>query len=94
MGQKLHPLHSVEFITGYVRNTGEYFPTERCTGRTTILALGYIQLALTNPGKELVLQDHHGTRNADRELCRRIRDMVEQLRLDYFKFKEHTIQFG
>ena len=90
---KRHPLHSTDFIINTLRMTGEY-PGERCTGRTTALAFEYIAKAIRNPGKELIPQDHHPGTPANRELCYKIRLIVEKLELQGFKFKMDTIQFG
>lgn len=91
---RMHPLHNADFIHDYMVNTGEYFPQERGTGRSTAQALGYIAEAVRNPFRKIVVVDHRGTAVANRELLHIIRRMVSSLRLEHFVFTNETIQFG
>lgn len=91
---RLHPLHTVDWIIQHIRCTGEYFPQERRTGRSEQLALEFIVKAMRNPYQWHVVTDHHGTTNASRNLCQRIRAIVIKLGYEQFHFKEEHICFG
>ena len=67
----------------------------RRTGKITRIALEMILEALKNPGKPITAIDHYGTREADRVLLRRMKEMTEQLELEHLEFstKENTITF-
>lgn len=93
-GKRLHPLHSVEFLASMIAHTGCYPDPERCTGRTTILALQFIVWALQNPHKWGYPSDHHGTAAATVALNRTIREMVEKLGLKHFNFRATSLCFG
>lgn len=94
--RRLHPLHTPEFVDRMVKNTGCYFDSDRATGRSTILALGYIQAAMQRPYATIQVQDHHATAPADRELFYTIRGMVDRLGLKHFVFTQHnnSMRFG
>lgn len=93
--KRLHPLHNVEWLAAQMRYSGCYADTERCTGRTTILALGYICDALENPHKIVNVVDHHPTEHSHVELVRIIHEMTRKLDLKGFKCNpsRKTIQF-
>jgi hypothetical protein len=61
---------------------------ERCTGRTTALALEFIAGAIRDPGEWITPCDHHQTEQADLHLFRLCRRMVLALKLDKFEFKD------
>lgn len=79
----LHPLHTPQFVSDHVLNTGR-LPGMRHTGRTTALALGYITKALHNPDTEVVLLDHFASTSAHGHM----RDVVNSLltKLDFRHF--------
>lgn len=57
-------------------------PTEtelRGTGRTTRLALWYLQECLSRPGKWIIIKDHHPTRDASRRLWAMLLNCFESL---------------
>lgn len=93
---KLHPLHTVEALSASMALTGHYPDTERCTGRTTAIALGSIAAAIRCPFKPVHISDHFGTREADTLLLGVIRDMVLLLYFEHFYVNRATksIQFG
>lgn len=57
----------------------------RCTGRTTSIALALIVWCIQNPGLERVVTDHHGTRMADQYLAEVIRRIIAKLELKFFR---------
>lgn len=91
---KLHPLHSPEMIMDYMLNTGEYWPQERCTGRSTALALEYLAKAIRNPGVRFHVRDHHDSTVAHRCLATVVRDFAIMLGLEHMQFTGGTIMFG
>lgn len=74
--------------------TGVY--QDRCTGKSTALALKYIADAIENPNKRIVVKDHYGTQEADRYLLRKAQEVVEMLDLKEIKFNtvNNTILFN
>ncbi len=94
--KKLHPLHSPKFIFDFMRSTGEYFPAERGTGRTTALALRIIAQAIEDPHREYPIVDHQDTIIANRSLAERVNAMVSCLGLAHITVKPVacTICFG
>lgn len=80
---KLHPLHSIDMIARTMQMTGEYFDPNRCTGRSTILALEYITQALKQPHVWIPIHDHESTQNARDFLTRLVKDYVDALQLRY-----------
>jgi len=91
---RLHPLHTVEQITHHMSATGEYFPVERCTGRTTAQALRMVAYCLNNPHVTIRPKDHHGTTPANEMLVDRCRYVVESLGLRGFGFTKVFMWFG
>lgn len=57
----------------------------RRTGRTLGLAYHYIGFAMTNPEQRVKVVDHHGTRNADKDLLRVISRIIDENGLEYFE---------
>ena len=82
--RKLHPLHTVEFLTALMNSTGEYPDIERKTGRSTIIALSIIVKALENPHTPIPVRDHHPTQHSHVELVKTIHDMLIKLGLTGF----------
>lgn len=91
---KLHPLHTPEMIGSYVRVSGEYFDAERCTGRTTRLALTYILTALATPHQWVTIRDHYNTELAHRMCADKVRQMCEALGLNHMVFRGTDMRFG
>lgn len=81
-----HPLHSIEFIVSTLSATGEH-PGQRRTGRSTAQALRLLSEAIRQPGIVMLVKDHHGTVNADRNLVQRMREIVELLHLEEITFR-------
>lgn len=92
----LHPLHSVEFLTDMMRHTGRYPDIDRCTGRTTILALKFLTEALANPYKPVEVRDHYPTRASHERLTYEIDCMAKRLGLKhvYANVQACTVTFG
>lgn len=90
-GVHMHPLHTPEKVRRIWNNDDTL---NRGTGRSTILALQYITMALANPGTEFKIVDHHPTHEAARYLRGTIQAMVGRLGFKHFIFKETSIQFG
>lgn len=61
--------------------TGQYYPEERGSGRSTTIALIALVEAMKNPGVPVPLKDHHDSRAADEFLARGLRTMIDQLGL-------------
>lgn len=80
----LHPLHSAAMMHDVVRNTGCYFDESRCTGRSTVLALHYIQMAMQSPHNWITIRDHHDTRMSHERLARQVHDYIQLLGLRHF----------
>lgn len=91
---KLHPLHSAEFVADFIKSTGEYFDTERCTGRTTALAFEHMSKAIQNPHKWIPVIDHHNTVMAGANLAALIAQYVYKLGLKHFTVAGLYICFG
>lgn len=92
----LHPLHSVEFLADMMRHTGRYPDTDRCTGRSTVLALEFLVEALKQPYKPVDVCDHYLTRASHERLTYEIGRMAERLGLKHIYVNEQacTITFG
>lgn len=54
---------------------------ERRSGRTTRLALHFVQLVLDNPGVPVEIDDHADYREADRQLFGLVYDVLTRLRV-------------
>ncbi|CAI3971344.1 hypothetical protein VAC51_00021 [Variovorax phage VAC_51] len=93
--RKLHPMHSADFLSRQVLMTGCYPDTERCTGRTTVLALEFIAKAMSNPHVVVHVRDHHGTTFAHQRLVKVIHAITQRLGLEGFLCKpsDLTIEF-
>lgn len=88
---RLHPLHSIESIVNYTRNTGEYFDRERCTGRSTILALEAIVKALKTPHVAVPIRDHFDNRYTHADLVKTAQDMAAKLGLKHLEFSTSAL---
>lgn len=55
----------------------------RGTGRTTDLALWYVNIALRNKGKIIEVHDHHPTREAARILQHKVSDVLGVLNIEH-----------
>ena len=85
VGKPINPLHSTEFLIAQMLNTGCYPEVERCTGRTTVLALRIIADAISNPHVEQTVRDHHPTTFSHQSLVKKVHDMTQALGLQHFK---------
>jgi hypothetical protein len=94
MCAKIHPLHNVDFIAAVMKDTGRYFPAERGTGRTTVLALQLIAQAIQRPHTWHSAVDHFGTLPANAHLLQVARSMVLELDLKHFHFRQTAVCFG
>ena len=93
---KLHPLHTVEFLTALMNSTGAYPDIERKTGRSTIIALSIIVKALENPHTPIPVRDHLDVRLAHIEMVKTVRDMCDKLGLQHIHCSQSrlTVTFG
>lgn len=83
--KRIHPLHSTEFLIAQMLSTGCYPEAERCTGRTTALALEYIVKAIRNPHEAIHVRDHYNTTMSHASLVKLVHDMTLKLGLEHFK---------
>lgn len=90
---KLHPLHTPELLARHVHCTGEYWPRERCTGRTTALALKLLAEAISKPHERLIIRDHEPTAVAAKHLRTRMQDIAERLGLEHMQFTDTSVTF-
>lgn len=93
---RLHPLHNPDLLAQHMHATGEYFPVERHTGRTTALALETLAKAIRTPHEWVRITDHHPSLPADEHLMRMMQDMVHALGLQNMQFSAHqpAVCFG
>ena len=89
----LHPNHTPEFVLLNLQATGRY-PGDRCTGRSTALALEYIARAMRQPRKWHTITDHHPSFFAATCLRNIMQDMVAKLGLKGFVFKDSCVTWG
>lgn len=83
----LHPLHERKWIEEAINNGYSFISIEcRGTGRSTVQALKGIAWLIENPGKELKVEDHHGTAAANRNLLGMMRNMVVRMELKHIHF--------
>lgn len=64
---------------------------EQGTGRSTRLALKYVELAIKQPGVRVVVEDHHPTKNATRNLLHLMGRLFDALKID---FEVHRSEMG
>lgn len=55
----------------------------RYTGKSTRIAIKIVQEALANPGKEILIKDHHGTKAANEYLARTVISILNLLGVDF-----------
>lgn len=91
---KLHPLHSVQQIIQHMNASGEYFPQDRCTGRTEQLALRAVANAMAYPHKWHELRDHFDHRVAHQHLRDKCQRIVYRMGYTGFTFRDTAICFG
>lgn len=60
-----------------------HLTTQRGSGRTTRLAMHYVQQALDNPGQWIYVEDHGPAIQADHMLFVLVRDMLRALRVGF-----------
>jgi hypothetical protein len=96
MTNRLHPLQSPKKLAEEIMLTGKMPDLQRCTGRTTVLALDYIKKSLEKPYSEWHVQDHSPAHGADLHLLCEIKDKVMALGLKgfYFNFQRMTVTYG
>ena len=80
----LHPLHSAAMMHDVVCNTWCYFDTDRCTGRSTILALHFIQEAMQSPHTWVMITDHVDMQMNHERLAQQVHDYIRLLGLRHF----------
>lgn len=92
---KLHPLRTPELVYRHLLDTGCYMG-DRCTGRSTSLALGFIAEALRKPGVTVYIKDHHDSSLADRHLTDKVAEYVDRLGLKHLIIDRqcYWIRFG
>lgn len=64
---------------------GKGFSPEWRSGRSTVIALETIAMAMRYPRKPIRIRDHHGTVEADRVLSKTILRILSDLRFGFFK---------
>ena len=94
--KRINPLHTIEFLVDQMRSSGCYPDIERCTGRTTAIALRTIASALERPHEVVHFRDHHDTVAASRDLAHMIVGMVAAIGLKHLHVNTHEckIVFG
>jgi hypothetical protein len=65
--------------------TGSTENIDRCSGKSTAQALGYIKEAILI-GNPIKVKDHYGTIDADRLLLMKCKEIVDKLGLKEFSF--------
>lgn len=60
---------------------------DRCTGRTLGIAFAALGDAMKNPGLEVVLKDHHPSREADKNLAGEVEGIIHVLGLRFLELK-------
>ena len=94
--RKLHPLHTPDWLHSMMLATGEYPEVERCTGRTTILALEAIVKAMQNPHTPVHVKDHVNLTHNHMEVVKLAHDFTKKLGLEHFQCSPSrlTVTFG
>ncbi len=85
-------------VEHYLVSTGQPFPADRCTGRSTIQALKVIVAAMSNPNTpQSVPYDHHAcTHTSKLHMLNTIQYNIHKLELFGFTFnkKDMTITYS
>jgi len=63
----------------------------RATGRSTVLIMKFISEAMSNPGQDILLEDHYPSREATRHLAYALMDIVTKLGFQGFEFKLNNL---
>lgn len=82
-------------LTNHMRAyVGASYDVNRCSGRTTGIALQLVKNAMDNPEVWITAYDHHpkNHRMMAREVVRIAQRVVESLELRYFEFREDAIR--
>ncbi len=88
---KLNPLHTPEMIAQVIADTGEYFDTKQCSGRSTALALRYISDAIAHPRTPINIKDHLDSVEADLKLAEIVKRIILKLDLKHmYVWDEYT----
>lgn len=66
---------------------------DRCTGRTTALALGYLATALGNHGMWVTVRDHHDHHGSHRGAYRIAHDVAQNLGLRFMEWRPQSLEF-
>lgn len=90
---KLNPLHSIDWIVGMMRFSGEYVDPARATGRTTSLALRLLAQAIATPHVWVDIRDHHPTHAASQNLRRLMQEIADRLNLKHLVFRDTGVIF-
>lgn len=96
MSKRINPLHSIDLLVQQMVQTGCYPDPERCTGRSTALALQHIAEAIRNPYTWINTVDHlpQQTLFLQERMADECRSMIQRLGLQYFVFRKGQICFG
>lgn len=80
--------------TLYARNQGQPFPEERCSGRSTAIALEAIAKAIRNPQQWVSVINHYfnASQITHVNLAREAMDMADQLNLQFFERDRNLIR--
>lgn len=78
----------------YARNQGQSFSEERCSGRSTAIALEAIAKAIRNPQQWVSVIDHYfnASQITHVNLAREAMDMADQLNLQFFERDRNLIR--
>lgn len=82
----LHPLHTEAVLASLRVYHDKFYEHYRHTGRSTIQAFETLARAMREPGVWIPIRDHFGTHNADFCLELMMRDMLQKLAFQHFKF--------
>lgn len=93
--ENMHPLHETLKDTA---TRDLIIADQRCTGRSTVIALDLLSTAMKNPHQWIPIKDHSTSLDADEHLMRMVCDIIRKLELQAFQFRvvgrEWSIAFG
>lgn len=76
------------------QRTRENIISGRRTGRTTSACLLALHKVISDPGRDYLLFDHHGTAEAREFMARRLQEMVDQLGLEHITVRHEPNRGG
>lgn len=90
---KLHPLHTPEFVAECLRTSGCY-PGHRRTGRTTAACLLAIAQAIKTPHKVYFIDEETTTYAQCREILRCAQELVGRMGLEHVHCETRRVGYG